>query len=98
MNRSEVVLKIKEMLIDRLMLDITVEDIKDDTLLFDSEVINRGEEKIEEGLGLDSVDALEIIVGIQELFAIKLDTDKNPEVFKSVSTLADYVMANVSVE
>lgn len=98
MNRSEVVLKIKEMLIDRLMLDITVEDIKDDALLFDSEVINRGEEKIEEGLGLDSVDALEIIVGIQELFAIKLDTDKNPEVFKSVSTLADYVMANVSVE
>ncbi|WP_294353253.1 phosphopantetheine-binding protein [uncultured Clostridium sp.] len=98
MNRSEVVLKIKEMLIDRLMLDITVEDIKDDTLLFDSEVINRGEEKIEEGLGLDSVDALEIIVGIQELFTIKLDTDKNPEVFKSVSTLADYVMANASVE
>ncbi|MBE6049573.1 MAG: acyl carrier protein [Clostridium sp.] len=98
MNRNEVVLKIKEMLIDRLMLDVTVDDIKDDTLLFDSEVINRGEEDIEEGLGLDSVDALEIIVGIQELFAIKLDTDKNPEVFKSVSTLADYVMANVSVE
>ena len=89
---------IRDRLIDRLMLDITVEDIKDDTLLFDSEVINRGEEKIEEGLGLDSVDALEIIVGIQELFTIKLDTDKNPEVFKSVSTLADYVMANASVE
>ena len=46
----------------------------------------------------DVGDALEIIVGIQELFTIKLDTDKNPEVFKSVSTLADYVMANASVE
>ena len=81
---SELKLKLKEQLIEHLNLeDFTVKDIADDTPLFG------------DGLGLDSIDALEIIVMLDKNFNIKIS---NPEdgakIFQSVDTIAEYIENN----
>ena len=83
---SELKLKLKEQLIEHLNLeDFTVKDIADDTPLFG------------DGLGLDSIDALEIIVMLDKNFNIKIS---NPEdgakIFQSVDTIAEYIENNKS--
>lgn len=77
--------KIKQQLIKQLNLeDIEIADIEDDAPLFS-----------DEGLGLDSIDALEIIVLLEANYGIKLkDPDAGKEVFFSVNTLADYITKN----
>lgn len=63
--------------------DLTPEDIGDDQPLF------------VEGLGLDSIDALELIVLLQQQYKIKLTSaEEGPKVFRSVRTMAEYITAN----
>lgn len=46
-----------------------------------------------EGLGLDSIDALELIVLLQQEYKVKLSNpEEGPKVFASVSTMADYIL------
>jgi len=73
--------KLKELLIERLKFeDMTPEDIGDDEPLF------RG------GLGLDSIDALEIVVMLEGEFGIKVKNESSArESFRSVSALAELV-------
>lgn len=74
--------EIKELIIKSLDLeDITVDDIKDDEPLFN------------DGLGLDSIDALEIGMALQKKYKLSMDSDKeqNSKYFYSINTLADYV-------
>tara|TARA_B110000263_G_scaffold4806_1_gene4086 strand:+ start:73 stop:327 length:255 start_codon:yes stop_codon:yes gene_type:complete len=83
---SDLKLKLKEQLIEHLNLeDFTVKDIADDLPLFG------------DGLGLDSIDALEIIVMLDKNFNIKIS---NPEdgakIFQSVNTIAEYIENNKS--
>ena len=48
-----------------------------------------------EGLGLDSIDVLELIVLLEKEYGIKLSSpSEGKEIFKSVSTIADYVSKN----
>lgn len=48
-----------------------------------------------EGLGLDSIDALELIVLLQQQYKIKLsNADEGPKVFHSVRTMAEYIKAH----
>lgn len=48
-----------------------------------------------EGLGLDSIDALELIVLLQQQYKIKLsNADEGPKVFHSVRTMAEYITAH----
>ncbi len=48
-----------------------------------------------DGLGLDSIDALELIVLLERNYGIKLASpSEGKEIFKSVQTMADYVAAN----
>ncbi|MBR1618241.1 acyl carrier protein [bacterium] len=71
--------EIKELIIKSLMLeDITIEDIKDDEPLF------------QEGLGLDSIDALELAMALKNQYKLDLGDDKeeNKKYFHSVSTIA----------
>jgi len=77
-------LKLKELLVEHLNLqDIKPEDIGDDQPIFG------------EGLGLDSIDALEIIVMLQQHFGIRLTkADNGPQVLASVNSMADYIMAH----
>ncbi len=63
--------------------DLTPQDIGDDQPLF------------VEGLGLDSIDALELIVLLQQQYKIKLaSAEEGPKVFRSVRTMAEYITAN----
>lgn len=75
---------IKQLIIDSLGLeDISAQDIEDDQALFG------------EGLGLDSVDALELGLAIQKRFGIKIDADAKDtrNHFTNVASLAAFVTA-----
>ena len=79
--------EIKELIIKSLDLeDITVDDIKDDEPLFN------------DGLCLDSIDALEIGMALQNKYKLSMDSDKeqNSKYFYSVNTLADYVGSKIN--
>lgn len=82
MNRSQLVSQLKKNIIAALNLpDIGENDIADDTPLFDPD-----------GLGLDSVDALELVVMIERDYGIAVgDKDEVKTIFTSVNALADYI-------
>lgn len=79
------ILKLKTKIIDSLNLEeLKPEDIKDDAPLFGPE-----------GLGLDSIDALELIVLLEKNYGIKLtDPSKAKNVLTSVKAIADYIESN----
>lgn len=81
---SELKQTLKAQIIEQLNLeDLTVDDIQDDAPLFG------------EGLGLDSIDALEFIVLLEQFYGIKLaDPSEGKEVFSSINTLADFIEKN----
>ncbi|OOF83724.1 acyl carrier protein [Rodentibacter ratti] len=75
--------QLKQLIIDSLALeDISVEDIEDNTVLFS-----------DEGLGLDSVDALELGLAVQKTFGLQLSSEQNQlrNHFESVATLAQFI-------
>ncbi len=77
--------EIKELIIKSLELeDITPSQIKDEEPLF------------VEGLGLDSIDALEIGMALKKKYNIKLSSDKqkNAQYFYSIKTIADFIRSN----
>lgn len=73
--------ELKELIIkDLKLIDVSPEDIKDDDQLFG------------EGLGLDSLDAVELVVLLQKHYKVETkDLEESREVFTSIKTLADYV-------
>jgi acyl carrier protein len=77
--------ELKGKIIEALNLeDIVVTDLEDDAPLFG-----------EEGLGLDSIDALELIVLLEKNYGIKIsDPKEGKNIFKSVNVMADYVAKN----
>jgi acyl carrier protein len=78
---SELKQELKEKIIEQLNLeDITVSDISDDDSLFG------------DGLGLDSIDALELIVMLDKDYGIKLsDPKEGRKIFESVEVMASYI-------
>lgn len=78
--------QVLEMIIDKLGL----EDIDVSTVDYDAPIFESFDNDEEEGLGLDSVDALELVVGLKEVFDVKV-TDKDMSIFKSITTIADYI-------
>ena len=76
-------LEIKNLIINALDLeDTTAEDINDDAPLFEPE-----------GLGLDSIDALEIGVALRKKYKLQIEANStgNRESFRSINTLVSYV-------
>ena len=85
MNREEIENKLKEIVVSSLDLeDITVADIETDVSLFG------------EGLGLDSIDALELGMAVKKEFGIAFSSNPadNRQIFRSVKTLADYIQSH----
>jgi len=82
-NHAELTQRIKEVMIDELMLQDGVADIADDALLFDPA-----------GLGLDSVDALQLVVGLEKHFGLKIpDSEAAKKVLINVTTIAEAIRA-----
>lgn len=78
---EELILELKKKIIDALNLEeMTPDDIDTDDALFG------------EGLGLDSIDALELIVLMEKDYGIKLaNPAEGKAIFKNIRTIAEYV-------
>lgn len=78
---EQLIAKLKNQIIEALNLrHLKPEDIEDDQPLF------------VEGLGLDSIDALELIVLLQQQYDIKLSNPQDgPKIFKSVKSIAEFI-------
>lgn len=82
-NPDDLKLRIKEVMIVELMLQDSVEDIDDQMSLFDTD-----------GLGLDSVDALQLVVGLEKNFGLKIpDAEAAKEILNSVNTITTAIQA-----
>ena len=79
---------VKKLIIERLKLEeIAVNDIDTDAPLFG------------EGLGLDSIDALELVIGLEKEYGVSIpDAEVGREVFQSVRTIAQYIVDNQGKE
>jgi acyl carrier protein len=78
-------LAVKSLIVEALMLeDVQPSEIEDDAPLFG------------EGLGLDSIDALELAIAIDKRFGVKIEAEdeRNRETFRSVANLAAHIAAN----
>jgi acyl carrier protein len=78
---EDLILKLKKEILNVLNReDITPEDIETDGPLFG------------DGLGLDSIDALELIVLLEENYGVKIEDPKEGrKIFTSVKTMAEYI-------
>jgi len=78
---DDLVLELKNLIINTLKLeDISPGDIEDDAPLFG------------EGLGLDSIDALELVVALEKTYGVFIpDSEVGKKVFRSVNALAEFV-------
>jgi acyl carrier protein len=73
---------IKEMLVKNLMLQTTADQIGDDLPLFGAN-----------GLGLDSIDALELAVSMEKTFGVSVpNSEVATKALQSVNTIYDYIM------
>lgn len=73
---------LKRLIVDALMLeDLDPSEIEDDAPLFGS------------GLGLDSIDALELAIAIDKKYGVKIEAEdeRNKEIFRSVASLSAHI-------
>lgn len=82
---EELIKELKEKIIEALNLeDLSVEEFDENAPLFG-----------DDGIGLDSIDALEIIVLLEKNYGIRLaNAAEGKSIFKSVRNIAEYVQAN----
>lgn len=81
-NQADPKQRIKVLIVENLMLQLTAADIANDTRLFGPE-----------GLGLDSVDALQLVVALDKNFGLKIaDTSEAKKILQSVDTMAEAVL------
>lgn len=82
-NDAQLRERIKQLMVQNLMLQMTTVEIDDTRPLFGPE-----------GLGLDSVDALQLVVALEKEFGLKIpDQTVAQEILRSVNTIADAVAA-----
>jgi acyl carrier protein len=80
MANPQMAQRVKELIVRRLKLDIDPSTIDSAAPLFG------------EGLGLDSIDALELVLGLEQEFGIKVeDEEVGVKAFASVNALVDFI-------
>ena len=78
--------RIKELMVENLMLQVTTADIADELPLFGPG-----------GLGLDSVDALQLVVALDKNFGLKIrDQEAARQILKNVDSIAQAVQKNLA--
>ena len=81
---TELRTQLKEMMVQDLMLKVSAEDIADDLPLFGPG-----------GLGLDSVDALQLVVALDKNYGLKIANPQEArDILRTVSTIADAVASH----
>ena len=81
--RKDITQRLKRVLIQKLMLQLEETEIDNDTPLFGL------------GLGLDSIDTLEIVVGVEEEFGVSI-TDEDMSAFRSINTILDFIIDKIN--
>ena len=85
-NTATLKLDIKRLMVENLMLQITPEEIGDQQMLFGPG-----------GLGLDSVDALQLVVAFDKTYGLKItDPEVARQVLQSVTTMAEAVAGHLA--
>lgn len=82
MDRDALAAEVKQLLVTGLRLDRPPSDIPDDSPIFG------------DGLGLDSIDALELVVLVEDRFQVSIpDEEVGKRAFASVRSLVDFIVA-----
>jgi acyl carrier protein len=83
-DKTDLQLEIAGLLVEALNLDVAANEIEPDAPLYGS------------GLGLDSIDILEIALVVSKRYGLQLksDNENNHQIFSSLNSLTDYVAAN----
>ena len=85
MNDAELRDRVKAMIIECARLKIQPSEMKDDAPLFDKE----------KGMGLDSIDVLEIVVNIEKTFGVQIpDRETGEKVLQSVNTIVEHIKSS----
>lgn len=86
-DANEIKAQIKALMVENLMLQLSADQIGDDQPLFGPG-----------GLGLDSVDALQLVVALDKTFGLKIpDPAAAREILQSVNTMAHAVRTRITV-
>ena len=82
-TRQEIIVQLQQLLVEVSLLDHEPEKLDPDSPLFGS------------GFGLDSIDAIEILVGVEQQFGLQLDEDNlsGPLYLRTINTITDLIMA-----
>ena len=84
MSTDDLKMAIKKMMVENLMLKVPAEEIGDEMPLFGPE-----------GLGLDSIDALELVVSMEKNFGVTVpNSDVARTALATVNSIHDYIVAN----
>lgn len=87
-NKEQTLAEIRKRLKEMIVKDLGLEDVK-------PEEIGDDEALFGDGLGLDSLDAVEIVVLLQRNYGIEVkNMEQGREIFYSVNTLAEFVLEN----
>ena len=85
-NNGTLIRSIKQMMVENLMLQVTCDEIADEQTLFGPG-----------SLGLDSVDALQLVVALDKKYGLKIpNPERAREVLQSVKTIADAVAQHLA--
>lgn len=81
MSQTQLETELKTLIVESLMLETTPDSIDSNAPLF------------VQGLGLDSIDALELSIAIDKKYniRIKADDEKNKQIFSNITSLAAYI-------
>ena len=83
-------MEIKQKLKQVIVEDLALEDVSIDEINCDDPIFG------DQGLGLDSLDAVELVVVIQKHFGVQIkDMTKGRDVFQSINTLTDFIKNNM---